>query len=213
MRDNSFFKGIKIDKWGLLVCCRCDQTTVDNFCDQLSKQSQKLAMPMKRMPAYVEFFNSRRSTLKDSMERFTINIPDMMILMVIVDGNQYGTLLFLYFHFESTLCSNVIRFPFIKLLMIDHGSFLRPIIQAASTIASFDIRRRVWGKQYFSGTWLHTVFRNDKMKSTKLLARGKSLIFFCTPFLKSQKNHIQNHKITNKSLAKSTKNHKSLRHY
>ena len=99
MRENSFFKGIKIDKWGLLVCGRCDQATVDNFCGQLSIQSQKLGMPLKRMPAYVEFFNPRRSTLKDSMERFTINIPDMMILIVIVDGNHYGTLRFFFFVF------------------------------------------------------------------------------------------------------------------
>ena len=46
--------------------------------------------------------------------------------------------------------------------------------------------------------------------------RGNSLIFFRTPSLKSQKNHIQNHKITKsqeKSHTESTKNHKSLKNY
>ena len=101
MRENSFYKGIVIDKWGLLICGRCDESIAKSFCDQLCRQSEKLAMPMNSMPAYVEFFNSRRSTLKDSMEKFTIKIPDMMILIVIVDGNEYGMLQFLYCSFRS----------------------------------------------------------------------------------------------------------------
>ena len=56
---------------------------------------------------------------------------------------------FLYFYFESTLCINVVRFLFIELLRIDHGSFLRPIIQAASTIDHLTLEKESGGSNVF----------------------------------------------------------------
>lgn len=99
MRRAAFFKGVPINRWGLLICAdyrKCSESLVESFCRQLSAQSRQLQMPIEERPGYVKY-HTARSSLLSSFDEIINNTPGIQILVVVLDGALYGNMLLCYF--------------------------------------------------------------------------------------------------------------------